>query len=253
MGEAAKVTNSTTSPTPTQNSTGKFDYQYVINRAREVLFDPVNCWTAIKSENTTIKDIYFRYAGPLALIPAVFGFIGSTFIGISVPLLGKWTTGFFEGIIFYAVMFAGMLLGLRITALIVEKLAPKFEGSCTPLDSFKLVAFSYTASFIGGIFSILPGVTISAILGIVLSLYSLYAFYQGIPTMTNVHGDKRRGFAVISVVLAIVVNFLLMLVISTVVGFSSPSQSSVPQGNIDIKQLEKSIQNLERLIPQGSQ
>src|SRR5687767_8812350 len=63
------------------------------DRAKNIVLTPRTEWPLVDAEPTTVKGIYTGYVVPLALIPAVAGFIGSSLIGVSVPGLGTVRTG----------------------------------------------------------------------------------------------------------------------------------------------------------------
>ena len=46
-------------------------------RVKRILTDPTREWPVIAAEQTSIEQLYRTYIGPLALIPAVAGFIGN--------------------------------------------------------------------------------------------------------------------------------------------------------------------------------
>jgi hypothetical protein len=51
---------------------------------------PPGEWEVVAAEPTTIGQIYASYALPLALIPAVAGFVGASLVGMGVPGLGNF-------------------------------------------------------------------------------------------------------------------------------------------------------------------
>ena len=72
-----------------------------------------------------------------------------------------------------------------------------------------LTAFFPTASWVAGIFAIIPALAILQILG---SLYSLYLLWAGLEPLMKVPEDKSIAYTVVVVIVAIV----MMVVISVV-------------------------------------
>ena len=84
-------------------------------RAWQIITSPRGTWQTIKSENVAVKDLIANYAAPLALIPAVCGFIGITIIGIRMPAgnlaRAPFYEAFFGGILSYVLTLAGVYVG----------------------------------------------------------------------------------------------------------------------------------------------
>ena len=79
----------------------------VVHRAKRLILDPRAEWAAIDGEPTTIGEVYKSYAIPLALIPAVAGFIGASIVGMGVPGLGNFRVPVGLGLVSALVQFGG--------------------------------------------------------------------------------------------------------------------------------------------------
>ena len=183
----------------------------LIERVTAILLKPQQTWPVIEAEQTTVGDLYKNYIAPLACIPAVAGFIGLSIVGITgivsfrVPIV----TGLVNMVVGYVLA----LVMVYVLSLIVNALAPKFGGEQNSINALKLVAFGLTASFVGGIFSIIPALTA---LGVVAALYSVYLIYCGLPVLMKCPQDKAVAYTAVvivcGVVATIVVSFLTALV-----------------------------------------
>jgi hypothetical protein len=100
------------------------------------------------------------------------------------------------------------LVSIFVLALIADTLAPKFAGQANRTNAMKLVAYGATASFLAGIFSVVPGLGILGLLG----LYSFYLFYVGAEPLMRVPNDKALTYTIVTVLCAVV----LMAVVSAV-------------------------------------
>lgn len=101
-------------------------------------------------------------------------------------------------------------------ALIVDALAPTFGGTKSQIQALKLMAYGSTASWVAGIFLIIPALSILALVG---SLYSLYLLFIGLPVMMKSPQDKSVGYTVAVIVAAIVVFFVVGVVTARIGGY----------------------------------
>ena len=97
------------------------------------------------------------------------------------------------------------LASVYVVALIVDALAPNFGSQKNFLQALKLVAFSMTAAWLAGIFSLLPALSILGLLG----LYSLYVLFLGLPILMKTPEDKVIPYFVVILIAAVVVNVVI--------------------------------------------
>ena len=81
------------------------------------------------------------------------------------------------------------LVGVYVLALIIDALAPTFNGTQNQIQALKVAAYSSTASWVAGIFALMPGLRILTILG----LYSLYLLYLGLPVLMKAPAGQGAG------------------------------------------------------------
>src|SRR5690606_24225739 len=79
--------------------------------------------------------------------------------------------------------------------------------------TFQLVAYSYTASLVGGLFAILPAI---AIVGLIAGSYGFYLLYLGLPVMKKAPEDKQGAYFVVSVVVIIVSHFVVFYIVERI-------------------------------------
>jgi len=208
----------------------------VIERAKAMLLQPAQTWPVIEAEPATVGSIYKDWLIIMAAIPAVCAFLGFTFIG----------TFFFRGSIMIGLgllvsSYVGALISAFVLMLIVDALAPTFGGTKNQVSAMKLVAYSLTASFVGGVFSLLP--FLGAPLRLLAACYGIYLFYIGVPGLMKVAQEKAAGFTAAVVVIAIVVGIVFWSIFAAFGGMgmmfagrsSSPSFSvSTPNGDITV-------------------
>lgn len=184
----------------------------LFERAKNILISPKTEWEIIKNEQSTVADLFTKYALILALIPAVAGFIGQSLIGISLGPFGSFKVPVVNGLIYAVLYYVLSLAGIYLVAFIVDALAPSFGATKDMVSSLKVVVYSYTAVWVAGIFQIIP---VLAILGI-LGLYSLYLLYLGLNIVKGSPSDKVVGYTVVVVIITIVVYFIIGAIVGAI-------------------------------------
>jgi hypothetical protein len=180
----------------------------LVERVKNILLQPNSEWPVIAGETTDVKTLYTSYIIILAAIPAVAGFVGAAFIGHSVPLLGSVRIPVTWALTSSIVSYALSLVAVYVLAFIIDALAPSFGGEKNMNQALKTAAYSYTAAWVAGIFSLIPGLGILAILG----LYSLYLLYLGLPVMMKSPTEKAVGYTVVVVICGIVLSIVIAAV-----------------------------------------
>jgi len=177
----------------------------IVQRVKDILLTPKQTWPAIESETTDTASLYKNYIAILAIIPAVAGFIGMSVVGFG--MMGVTIrVPFVNGL---AQMIAGYVLSLAMVfavALIVDALAPSFGGQKSQINALKLVAYGSTAGMVGGIFSLIPALSV---LGLVASLYSIYLIYLGLPVLMKCPAEKALVYTIVILVCAVVAGMIV--------------------------------------------
>jgi hypothetical protein len=185
----------------------------LVERVKGILLQPRREWAVIDTEPTSTARLYTEYVIPLAAIPAVAGFIGGSIIGYG--LLGAtYRVPIVRGLTGAVLQYVGSLVAVYVLALIVDALAPNFGGTRNQLQALKLAAYSSTASWLAGIFLLLPGLRSLSILG----LYSLVLLYLGLPVMMKSPPEKSLGYTVVAIIAAIILFAVLGTITSRMTG-----------------------------------
>jgi hypothetical protein len=117
------------------------------------------------------------------------------------------------GLVHMVVSYVLSLLMVFVLALIVDALAPTFGGTKSRISALKLVAYGATASFVGGIFSLVPTL---AVLWLLASLYSIYLIYTGVPVLMKCPPEKAGAYTAAVIVCGIVAAVVLAFVSNAV-------------------------------------
>ena len=126
-------------------------------RAKAILSDPSAEWTRIEKESGDAAYLLSSYVAVLALIPAVFGFVGACVVGAVVPGIGLVRAPIMDGLfgaVFGYVVTCATVLAL---GLLIRVLAPMFSGRTDFDSSFKLAVYAYTPVWLAGISLLAPG------------------------------------------------------------------------------------------------
>jgi hypothetical protein len=200
-----------------QDQAAPVDPNKLIARIKGILLTPRTEWPLIAAEPASIGSLYTGYILIMAAIPAVIRFVSSSLIGVPVPFLGYYRIDVGTGLTLAVVSYVLSLLGVFIVALIVEALAPTFSGEKSRVQALKVVAYSYTASWVAAIIGIIPGlVLLSALLGLI---YGLYLLNLGLPFTMKCPPEKSIAYTAVTIIAAIIVGFVLNLVIGSVGGY----------------------------------
>jgi hypothetical protein len=207
----------------------------IVARAKSILLTPRSEWPVIATEPDTVGGLYCGYIIILAAIPAAVRFLSFSVIGVSVPFLGSYRVGITSALTTAIVSYVLSLIGIYVLALIVDALAPTFGGEKNQVQALKVVAYSYTASWIASIIGIIPGLGLLAALA--GAIYGIYLLNLGLPFAMKCPQEKAAGYTAVTVAVAIVVGFVLGLAINSAgrygyglgqppVSFSPPSPDS---------------------------
>lgn len=191
----------------------------LIDRAKNIIMKPRQEWQVIDAEPATVGGLYTGYIIPLSLLPAIAGAVGLALFGISLPFFGNIKMPVGTALGSAAVQFVGGLIGIYIVALVIDALAPTFGGTKNPIQAMKVAAYSYTAAWVFGILSIIPALGLVVLL---LSLYSLYLLYTGLPILMKSPPERSFGYTALTVVVVIVV-YICIGILVRALGFGIPT------------------------------
>lgn len=202
----------------------------LVVRARAILLKPKEEWPVIAAEPDDAAGLFTRYAMPLAAIGPVATFLHGQLFGYG--MLGiTWRPSLLGGLASMVVTYAIALAGLFVLALIVENLAPRFEGEASRPLALKLAVYGATASFLAGIFNLLPGLGILGLLG----LYSFYLFYTGASPLMKVPEAKALSFTAVTLVCAIVLSLVVGAVAAPVMHLFGGGPGMADSGEVSGK------------------
>lgn len=189
----------------------------LVERVKKILTDPSAEWSRIDDESTTTGDLYTGYIIPLSAIGPVAMVIGLGLFGVSMPLVGTVRLPLAQVLTQAVVAYGLGLVAVYVLAWIINLLAPTFGGTTNMGQALKVAAYAATAGWVGGLFQVIPALSL---LGLLAGLYSLYLLWLGLPVLMKAPSEKSLGYTVSVVVSAIV--------LFAVTGFVSASLVATP-------------------------
>jgi hypothetical protein len=165
-------------------------------RAKAILVDPVAAWARIELESGDPALLISRYVVWLAFIPALFGFIGTSLIGVIVPGAGIIRTPVVDGLFSAIFGYVMTCITVLLLGIIINFAAPFFGGRRDFDSAFKLAVYSFTPVWLTGVFLLLPGLRFLLLTG----FYGAYILWLGLPRLTK--AKRVPDFTVLIVIAA---------------------------------------------------
>lgn len=204
----------------------------LVERVQAILLKPKETWPVIAGEPDDVPDLYKNYLVYLAGVSSVAAFIGFSLVGAGgfgmhfrVPILA--------GLANMVVGFVLTLAMIYVLALVANALAPSFGGQKDMGRAFKLVAYGATAGLLGGVFNLLPALSM---LGVLAGLYSIYLIYSGAPVMMRMPEEKALGYTAVLIICGIVATIVIGAISAMFTGGGMMMMGSrAPAGDLEIK------------------
>jgi len=169
-----------------------------------ILTDPFAEWARIEHEPGDSFALLIGTVAPLALVPAVAGFVGACVIGVVVPGKGELRApildGFAAALLGYAMSFVAVL----VLGLVIALAAPLFGGRRNFARALTLAVYSASPVWLAGVFLLLPGLRFLMLLG----CYGVYVLIAGLPPMTRAPRQNLPGFVVLIAIFACALTFI---------------------------------------------
>jgi len=192
----------------------------LVERVKNIILNPKQEWNVIDTETTGTIELYKGYVIPLTAIGPIATLIGTTLVGISLPGIGTYRVPFGSAIGQTIVSYILSLIGVYVMALIIDFLAPSFSGEKNINQALKTAVYSSTASWLGGIFGLIP---ILGFISLVASIYSLYLLFLGLPVLMKSPKEKALIYTVVIVIAAIIIFVIIGLISSLFVSLPTPN------------------------------
>ncbi len=203
-------------------------------RVKNILLSPKAEWDRVNGESASVGGLYTGYVVILAAIGPVCSAIGAILFGwggFGISIHPSIISVIVSSIVSYALSLASVY----VLALIIDALAPTFDGEKNPTQALKVAVYSSTASWVAGVFGILPALGPLAIVG----LYSLYLLYLGLPRLMKAPEAKALPYTAVVILAAIVLAIVIGAVMTPIrmmggLGAGQFGASPAVSGNVQV-------------------
>jgi hypothetical protein len=165
-------------------------------RATALLLDPAAEWMRIEKETGDPAYLLSRYAGVLALVPALFGFVGACIIGALDRGGTVRRMAVADGVFAAIFGYVATIVIVFAVGVAINVLAPYFGARRDFESACKLAVYSYTPVWLAGIFLLLPGLHFLLLTG----FYGGYLLGRGLPRL--MHAPEPQAQAYIAAIVA---------------------------------------------------
>ncbi|WP_254063330.1 Yip1 family protein [Rhodanobacter sp. L36] len=184
-------------------------------------------WPLVAAEPATTSSLYAGYIVILAALPAIAGFIKSSLIGTTVFGITV-RTPMAMGVVGMLMSYALGLVLVYVMALIVNALAPTFNGQKDSVQALKTIAYAWTASWVAGIFVIIPW--LGWMIALAGNIYAIYLLYVGLPHTMKCPPEKAAGYTAVSILIAFVLMWIIGFIVAGVIGTAALSGAAMGGG-----------------------
>lgn len=207
----------------------------LIQRITNICLKPKEEWTVIDTESSNVGDLFKTYIIPLSLIPVIASFIGMTVFGVTIPFLGTIRTPMMMGITTAVLQFGLGLVSIYLVSLIINALAPSFDGQKDPVQALKVIAFAMTPGWVAGVLNIIPSLGILVLLA---GLYGIYVLYLGLPILMKAPKEKALGYTIVTVICSIVMYVIIGIVVASITGAGAYSAGKMGLSGLNKSSME---------------
>jgi len=176
----------------------------LIARVKGILLQPKAEWLRIDGEFATNKSLFTRYAMILAAIGPVATLIGGVVFS---------HTSIVSALVLALVSYGLSLASVFILGLIINALASSFGGTPNPVQAMKLAVYASTASWVAGVFNLIPLLGWLSIIG---GIYSLVLLFLGLPILMKVPEDKKVVYFIVVLIAGIVLGMVMAAIIGAI-------------------------------------
>ncbi|MBU6374039.1 MAG: YIP1 family protein [Alphaproteobacteria bacterium] len=177
-----------------------------------LLRTPAAGWAEIARDPPPPRAVALQVLAPLAALAAACPALGRAVFG-ETALGVTYRPSLVETMLGFVVSAVLILGGAALTAMVVDRCAPAFEGKRSFPRAFALVAFAITPALLAAALTFVPALWPLALAG----LYAIPLLVFGLPPMMQCPPDRATAYATVVVVAALVI-VLVAAALSACVG-----------------------------------
>jgi hypothetical protein len=188
----------------------------LLARIKNIMLEPRAEWPLIATEQGGALRLLLGYVAVLAAIPAIAGFIGSTFVGTSVSI-GTFHDPIWLGVFKAAISYLFSFAIVCLTALAIDLMAPFFGAQRHFINALKLSVYSFTPVWLIGVMLLFPNFRFFTVLG----LYALRLLWTGVHPLMGAPRNKVLLYSIAIAVAAFVIVFAMALIQAVIIYYGS--------------------------------
>jgi hypothetical protein len=181
-----------------------------MNHVWGLLSHPNREMQEIKRENETVSHHYTHHVLFMAAIPVICAFIGTTQIGwnfgdgtfVKLSML----TGLSLGVLFYAVMLAGVAVMGRV----IWWMARNYPHRPSLSRCMVFAGYVATPLFLSGLVALYPLVWLCVAVGAAALVYTGYLLFVGVPEFLNINQEEGMSFSSSTLAIGVLVLEVLL-------------------------------------------
>lgn len=197
------------------------DFNKIIARAKAMVLTPRTEWPVAAAEPAAVGSLYSGYILLLAAVPPLATFLKLSVIGSSAGFFGTFRLPFSWGLEQAILSYVLSLVGVFVSALVIDALAPSFSGEKNQVQALKAIAYSYTAYWVASIAIIIP--VLGFLIALIGGLYSIYLLNMGLPFTMKCPPEKSIGYTAVTIIVVIVIYIVIGMVVAAVQRISGVS------------------------------
>ena len=167
----------------------------LFNRVRQIFFNPAEAFHAIQSDFDEASQLITRFLLPLIAFPAVAMLLGLSLTGIDIPFSGVFRFNFWHALLVVLLNYGMILGGIWIISKWILFLCRFMQHNGSDSDALKLSVTIHVPLLAGGIFYLIPSLSLLVIL---IGLYGFYLLYTGFPVLMKTASQKPWLAVIIS-------------------------------------------------------
>lgn len=180
-----------------------------------VLVQGNNLFAHLNQESSSVGLVVFKDIFPLALIPPVFLYIGSTLSGWEIGAEDPIYLSENVVLLISLCYFASLLFGLIGLAVLLRWMAPTYDARLELSRHLTVVATIATPMAVGSVAHLYPHIFVNMLAIIPALIWSMFLLYRGVPVLLDT--TPQQGMLMASSLIAIVLVAAVTLLGVTVV------------------------------------
>ncbi|MEM1432743.1 MAG: Yip1 family protein [Pseudomonadota bacterium] len=189
--------------------------------ALKIAFTPQPGWQSAGSEPPSFGTVLLTQTIPMALLPTICWYIGTTQIGWQVGDQTMRLTAE-SGLALCALFFLAMIFGVMFLGFMVRWMSTAYGREGDFSTGFTLISYTATPFFLAGVLGLFPVLWLDILVGTAIACYCIYLLYIGVSPMMKVTPD--RGFLYASAVFAVaLVSFVALLGVTAILWEYGPA------------------------------